>query len=244
MKKYLHRKVGDRSQLFPVMIQRCQIFHPRCRMDPLRVVTLQVLLIRLSVLDFMAFSPKHLTAPSWRLPGGLSTTTLNFASKRAQHLPHGGCRFPDLLDPGPSNHSHPCSYCWKRDLSHEHEGPKLLLEPGSPVLATVGIVSPLGISNQLEHLPRFLFAQAWMLTFLLGELFLSCATWINNRWRWRSQFYSNDILCSSHSKLFCIVKTLLTRYCCLTSCCKSRKALSPESLNLIKMAIWDSVTLI
>lgn len=32
--KDLHRKVEDRSQLFLVMIQRCQIFHPRYRMDP------------------------------------------------------------------------------------------------------------------------------------------------------------------------------------------------------------------
>lgn len=32
--KDLHRKVEDRSQLFLVVIQRCQIFQPRYRMDP------------------------------------------------------------------------------------------------------------------------------------------------------------------------------------------------------------------
>lgn len=204
------------------MIQRCQIFHLRCRMDPLRVVTLQVLLLSLSLLDSMAFSLKHLTAPSWHLPEGLSTTTLNFASKRphqrsAQHLSHGGCRVPDHLHPGPSNHSHPCSYCWRRDLSHEREGPILLLEPGSPVLATMGTVSLLSISNQLKRLLRFLLAQDWMLMFLLRKIFLSCATWINNRWRWKGQFY-NHIICSYHSELFRRMKILLTRYCCLTLC--------------------------
>lgn len=117
----MHRKVGDRSQLFLVMIQRCQIFHLRCRMDPLGVVTLQVLLISLSVLDFLAFPLKHLAGPSWCLPEVplLSTLHLSPHQRRAQHLPYGGCRVPDLLDPGPSNHSHPCdmsdqSSCWSQ----------------------------------------------------------------------------------------------------------------------------------
>lgn len=157
---YLHRKAGDRSQLFLVMIQRCQIFHLRCRMDALRAVTLQVSLISLSLLDLMAFPLKPLTAPSWCLPEGLSTTTLNVSKSphqgRAQHLPHGGCGVPDPLDPGPPNHSHPCPCCWRRDLSHEQEGPLPLLEPGSPVLAAVGIMALLGTSNQLEHLPIIL----------------------------------------------------------------------------------------
>lgn len=59
------------------------------------------------------------------------------------------------------------------------------------------------------------FVQDSMLEFLLGELFHSCDAWINKRQRQRSQFY-NDAICSSHSKLFCKRKILLTRHCCLT----------------------------
>lgn len=63
---------------------------------------------------------------------------------------------------------------------------------------------------------RISFAQDRVLEFLLEELFHSCDTRINNRQRWRSQFYNNDAICSSHSKLFCKRKILLTRHCCLT----------------------------
>lgn len=176
--KYLHRKVGDGSQLFLVMIQRCQIFHLRCRMDPLRVATLQVSLISLSLLDFMAFPLKHLTAPSWCLPEGLSTTTLNFVSMsphqgRAQHLPHGGCRAPELLDPGPPNHSHPCSCCWRRDLSHEHEEPMLLLEPGSPVLQQWGSCHCLVPPTSWNIYQGFFVPRAGCWCSFLGSYFLA-----------------------------------------------------------------------